>query len=80
MPIHFIDTDDGANIHRDEEGSDLPDDQAALDEATCTMAEMAREHLPRSKEPQRNLTLWVRDDEGRAILHLALTFAVKPLA
>lgn len=44
------------------------------------MVEMAKHRLPRGKEPQANLTIWFRDSDGRLILHLALAFAVKPLA
>lgn len=79
MPRYFFDIDDGVATHHDKIGSELPDEHAVRDEATGVMAEMARDYLPKVKQPQKNLGIWVCDQEGKTILHLALTFAVKPL-
>ena len=61
MPRHFFDLDDsdlndGASSFRDDEGTELADDQAARDEASMTMGELAKEYLP-SSAPQRNITM-----------------------
>ena len=76
MPRYFFDTDDGHARLDDEVGLELTDDQAARDAATRAMGEMAREYLPRSDSPQRNITIWVRNEAGDTILHLALSFAI----
>jgi len=39
-----------------DEGTELADDQAARDEASMTMGELAKEYLP-SSAPQRNITM-----------------------
>lgn len=79
MPLYYFDTDNGTKTYRDDIGSELPDEQAARDEATSVLMEMAKYYLPGRPDPQRNVSIWVRDSDGRPILHLTLTFAVKPL-
>ena len=76
MPRYFFDTDDGTTRRDDDEGTELVDDQAARDEAVQAMAEMASEYLPRTSEPQKNITMWVRNEAGDTILQLALSFSV----
>ena len=78
MPRYFFDIDDGVFATRDEDGLELPDDQAARNEASRALAEMARRYIP-NDEPQKNIIMWVRDESGEPLLQLALTFAVKPL-
>jgi hypothetical protein len=77
MPRYFFDTDDGLRRDADDIGVELADDQAARDAGARALGEMAREYLPRSSEPQKNITIWVRNEAGEAILQLALTFAVQ---
>lgn len=79
MPHYYFDTDDGTELFRDELGLDLADDQAARDEGTRAMGDMARDYL-RSGPPQKNIAIWVRDEQGNALLQLALNFAIRPVA
>lgn len=79
MPLYFFDTDDGDTQLRDETGLELPDDEAARDEGTRAMGEMAKDHL-RGSPPQKNITMWVRNHNGETVMQLALTFAVQPIA
>ena len=78
MPRYYFDTDDGAEQLRDEVGLELGDDQAARDEAARGLADMAKEYLP-GGAPQRNMTVWVRDGSGEALLQVSCSFAVRPL-
>ncbi|WP_172122419.1 MULTISPECIES: hypothetical protein [unclassified Devosia] len=78
MPLYFFDTDDGDVLFRDEIGSDLASDHAARDEASSALAELAKDHIP-GAYPQKNITMWVRNEEGEPILQLALSFAIRPL-
>jgi hypothetical protein len=79
MPRYFFDTDDGEARFRDEDGLEFSDDQAARDEASRALAELALQYVP-SDVPQRNLTMWVRREDGEPLLQLAMTFAVTALA
>lgn len=76
MPLYFFDTDNGTHLHRDEVGTDLLDDQAARDEGIHALAEMGRDYIPNGTA-QKNITMWVRNEKGETILHLALSFAVR---
>ncbi|WP_172122088.1 hypothetical protein [Devosia sp. 919] len=76
MPRYFFDTDDGTELLRDNEGSELADEQAARDEASLTMAELAKEYIAGSPL-QKNVTMWVRNEQGEAVLQLSLTFATQ---
>jgi hypothetical protein len=46
MPMYFFDTDYGRVRFRDEVGTDLPDNQAARDEAGETLGVLARDFIP----------------------------------
>jgi len=78
VPLYFFDTDDGKTLFRDDEGSELPDDQAARNEASLALAELAKDYIPRGA-PQKNITMWVRNAQGQSVLKLALTFAIQPV-
>jgi hypothetical protein len=78
MARYFFDTDDGDKAFRDEIGSELPDDQAARNEASHALAELARDYIP-SGVPQKNVTMWVRNEQGEPVLQLALSFAIQAL-
>jgi hypothetical protein len=78
MPRYFFDTDDGATLFRDDIGSDLADDQAARDEGALTIAELAKSFIP-GGPPQKNITMWVRNEEGDAVMQLAMSFAIRAL-
>jgi hypothetical protein len=74
----FLSTDDGETLFCDEVGLKLADDQAARDQGSTAMGEMAKEYLP-GGPPQKNITMWVRNEQGQAVLQLSLSFAVQPL-
>jgi hypothetical protein len=78
MPLYYFDTDDGKTLFRDEFGLDLPDDQAARDQGSVAIGELAKEFIP-GGDPQKNVTMWVRNADGEAVLQLSLSFAVKAL-
>ena len=76
MPRYFFDTDDGEKRHDDDEGTELADDQAARDEAVQAMAEIASDYLPGTAGPQKNITMWIRNEADDTILQLALAFTI----
>ena len=78
MPRYFFDTDDGMSPMRDEIGLELTNDQAARDEASRALAELAQDYTP-GAAPQKNVTMWVRGENGEALLQLSLTFAIQSL-
>lgn len=78
MVRYFFDIDAGATQYHDQIGLELADEQAARDEASRALAELAKEYLP-GGEPQKNITMWVRNEDGSALLQLALSFAIQPL-
>jgi hypothetical protein len=76
MPLFFFDIDDGKESFCDELGTDLADEQTARDDATLTLVEYAREHIP-DGSTHKDISMWVRDETGEAILHLSLSFALR---
>ena len=68
MPRYFFDTDDGDQSHRDDEGHDLPDVQAARVAALDVLPDMARDKMPDGD--RRTFVASVRDDQG-AIIYIA---------
>ena len=42
------------------------------------MGELAKEYIP-GGAPQKNITMWVRSENGAALLQLSLSFAIQPL-
>lgn len=79
MALYFFDTDSGKTAVHDEIGTELPDEQAARDEAAETLAAMARDYIP-GAEQQANITMWVRNADGTPLLQMALSFAIKRLS
>ena len=78
MPLYYFDTDDGHKTFRDEVGTELPDDQEARNEGSRAMGELAREFIP-GGDPQKNITMWVRNEKGEAVVQLSMSFAIKAL-
>lgn len=78
LPLYYFDTDDGETLFRDDVGIELADDQEARDQGSTTIGEMAKEYLP-GGPPQKNLTMWVRNESGQAVLQLTLSFAIRAL-
>jgi hypothetical protein len=72
MPVFYFDYDDGRGAVRDHVGTELGDVDAALVEATQTMAELAADAIPGSR--RRALSLTVRDQLGRSVLELSLSY------
>jgi hypothetical protein len=70
MPRFYFDIDDGRFIP-DDEGTDLPNVEAARREGLCTAAEMAKA-IARDPKP---LAIHIRDQSGRprATVRLSLT-------
>ncbi len=79
MPYYYFDTDDGTKLYRDDIGTELADDQAARDEGTIALAEMAKDYIPKTGSPQKNISMWVRNEAGEAVLQLSISFAVQKL-
>jgi hypothetical protein len=74
MPRYYFDTRDGHTFVQDDIGVELPDIEAARDQAAVALAEMAKEALPGSV--RRALSIEVRDDAP--VLTTSLVFeAVK---
>jgi hypothetical protein len=59
MPRYFFDFSDDGRVVRDEEGTELPDLDAARDEALKTLAGIARDELPDGN--RREFALTIRD-------------------
>jgi hypothetical protein len=78
MALYFFDTDDGETQFRDEIGVEFDDDQAARNEGSRAIAEMAQEYVA-GGPPQKNITMWIRNADGTALLEMSISFAIKPL-
>ncbi|WP_127753264.1 hypothetical protein [Devosia sp. 1566] len=78
MPMYFFDIANGETRIRDDLGSELTDDQAARNEASLTLAELAKDYIP-GGAPQKNITMWVRNEQDKAVLQLSLSFAMQAL-
>lgn len=76
MPMFYFDVNDGELLQRDDIGSEFADERAARQEATCTLAEMAKSYVPCAMQ-HRDITMWVRNEVGEAICQVAMTFAVR---
>ena len=70
MPRYFIHTDDGDVAHRDDEGHELPNMQAARAAALDALPDMARDKLPDGD--RRQFKVIVEDENGGAIYEAAL--------
>ncbi|MEA2840506.1 MAG: hypothetical protein QOF41_1836 [Methylobacteriaceae bacterium] len=77
MPHYFFDTRDGADFIRDEEGIELRGIEAARDEATRGLTDLAKDALPGAL--RRELAVEVRDGANHALLRAALWFEVAVL-
>jgi hypothetical protein len=74
MARYFFDTRDGADFVRDEEGLELDGLEAAREEATRGLTDLAKEVLPGAT--RRELAVEVRDQDNHALLKAALQFEV----
>jgi hypothetical protein len=78
MPHYFFDTRDNSDVIRDDTGLELEGLDAARDEATRGLADLARDVLPGAI--RRELAVQVRDDGDHEVLRAALWFEVAVLA
>jgi len=62
MKRYFFDIRDGDNLAVDEEGMELPDVQAAQEEAALSLADMTRDRI--SRKPRWHVAIEVRDGDG----------------
>ncbi|MDA9391785.1 hypothetical protein WN73_14355 [Bradyrhizobium sp. CCBAU 45394] len=75
MRRYYFDIRDGSQFIRDDEGVELPHVEAAREEATTALSEMAREWV--RNRPHHRMAVEVRDDHG-PILQASFSFAMKP--
>ena len=75
MKRYYFDIRDGDGFAPDEEGLELPDIEAAQEEAALSLADMARHAVRISRRNARLMQIEVRDDNG-PILHAKFVFAI----
>jgi hypothetical protein len=75
MPRFYFDVRDGETFTPDDLGIELPNVEAARDQAALALAEIAREVLPGSV--RRELAIEVRD--SAPVLRTSLVFEARPL-
>lgn len=77
MPLFYFDYDDGkgSGLLLDRVGTELADIQAALDEASRAMAELAADALPGSQG--NSLGIIVRDESGDTRMKVLLDYRVE---
>jgi hypothetical protein len=75
MKRYYFDMRDGDGFAPDEEGLELPDIEAAQEEAALSLADMARHAVRISRRNARLMQIEVRDDKG-LILHAKFVFAI----
>jgi hypothetical protein len=78
MPRFFFDSRDGDELILDDEGLELAGIEAARDEATAALRDIAKDAIPHSE--RRELAIEVRDEAGRQIIRASLWFEVQVLA
>jgi hypothetical protein len=76
--MFYFDFDDGTNLLRDDIGLELADEQAARDEGARALGEIAKEYVP-TDVPQKNISAWVRNEEGEVICQVALSFTIRKI-
>ena len=77
MPRFFFDTRDGDRFIRDDEGIELDGIEAARDQATRGLRDLAKDAIP--KATRRELAVEVRDG-SRQLIRASLSFEVRVLA
>ena len=73
MPRYFIDANDGEYPHHDEDGHDLPNDEAARRTALDALPDMARDKIPDGD--RRIFSVTARDEQGDVVYEASLTLA-----
>jgi hypothetical protein len=77
MPRFYFDTSDDERLIVDEDGIELSGVQAARDEATRALADLAKDILPRAT--RREIAVIVKDEAGKRLLRAALAFELEQL-
>jgi hypothetical protein len=78
MRRYFFDSRDGDRYVRDDEGLELDGIEAARDEATLALRDLAKDSIPKST--RRELAIEVRDEADRRLIRASLWFEVQLLA
>jgi len=78
MPRYFFDSRNGDHFVRDDEGVELDGIEAARDQATLALRDLAKDAIP--KETRREFVIEVRDEAGRQLIRASLWFEVQVLA
>ena len=71
MKRYYFDMQDGDGFAPDEEGLELPDIEAAQEEAALSLADMARDAVRISRRIAHLMQIEARDDNGRVRLSYA---------
>ena len=77
MPRYFFDTHDGDSFIQDEIGLEMDDIEAARDQATRGLADLARDSIPGAV--RNELSIEVRDEASHLLLRASLWFEVAVL-
>jgi hypothetical protein len=77
MPHFYFDVRDGDSLVQDEEGLSFPSIEAARDEATRALAEMANDASPNAYV--REMAIEVRDEGKEPLLRTVLRFEIERL-
>ena len=77
MPKFYFDVFDGEQTLADQEHTVLADHDAAREEATKALTEMANDYIP-GDGLHRDMVIYVRDETGSKIMDVSLNFNVKP--
>lgn len=76
MPHYFFDSVDPLATVRDEIGTELTDDGAALDEATYALSDMAKDQI-RGAPQNTSISMSVRNDRGATLFVLNLELTIR---
>jgi hypothetical protein len=72
VPFYYFDSRDGDSFLCDEDGLEFPSLEAARDQATAALADMAKDVLPGSL--RRELIIEVSDENREPVLRTSLVF------
>ena len=77
MPLFYFDVRDGHKLMRDDDGLEFPNIEAARDEATRALGELAKDVLP--GRAVREMAIEVRDEVKDPLLRTVLRFEIERL-
>jgi hypothetical protein len=77
MPLFYFDVRDGQKLIRDDDGLEFPNIEAARDEATRALGELAKDVLP--GRAVREMAIEVRDEVKDPLLRTVLRFEIERL-